>query len=85
MLAPRVRVDCKGTLEGNACGRLAIIIISYNKFRNGHWDQTIGSIPLHCRNMARSIVRVRQGDSRSDIRLEKSDKLDNMLINKIGY
>src|SRR5664279_766123 len=29
-LLPRVRVVCKGTLEGNACGRLAIIIISYN-------------------------------------------------------
>src|ERR1700722_9894643 len=68
-LLPRVRVDCKGTLEGNACGRLAIIIISYNKFRNGHWCETTGSIPLHCRNTAQSVFRGRSGGPQPNVRL----------------
>src|SRR5580693_3310150 len=76
-----VGLDCKAAPEGNACGGLAIIIISYNKFRNGHGNQTTCAIALHRKNIARLIFRT----PAPDVRLEKSGKLDNMLINKIGY
>src|ERR1700728_1972181 len=81
---PRVHLGCKAKLEGNACGRLAMIIISYNKFRNGRGaNRTLHSAALQEHS---AIFHGRYGGGpEADVRLEKSDKLDNMLINEIGH
>src|SRR3984957_10827106 len=48
---PRVHAGYKARLEDSACGRLAMIIISYNKFSNGRWREATS--PLHCKSIAR--------------------------------